>query len=375
MLGKMTRRAPILVFLSFLALYAATAFPASPFNEQLRQAFAFVHGHLSIDAPQSFLEHAQVGNYSYALHPPLPAFLLIPFAALWGMTFNQGIFSVLIGALNAMLVWVLLGRLKADGRLWLTIFFGAGTIVWYETAIGTTWALPMTTALAFELLTLIELFGEARPLWIGVWGGLAALGRYDLAFVGPAYLLFAWWKGRTVRELCWMAPGFLAAATIYVALNEARYGSPFDIGLWFIPNVHPAAVFGFRYLPLNLNTLFFMAPVVNENFPYIHPVVIGQALTLTSPAFVLALRPSFRRFEVWTMALAAALVSIPMLLCYANGMGQFGTRHFISAFPFLLAMMAMGEVDQLAKILICVSVILIAAGICSIRMWGLGWSY
>jgi len=164
------------VFVAFLAFYAITAgSDVSPFNEQVRQAVAFIHGHTYIDAPQSFLEHAQIGPYSYALHPPLPAFLLMPFVAIWGMDTNQAMFSVLIGATNVALAWILLGRLevKLNARIWLTLFFGCRTILWSETLFANTWTLPEMTAVTFELLALIELFGAARPLQVGVYAALS----------------------------------------------------------------------------------------------------------------------------------------------------------------------------------------------------------
>src|SRR5208282_2866374 len=214
---RLLLRSESIVFFLALMIYGATSFDQSPFNEQVRQAFAFIHGHITIDAPQSFLEHAQVGGYSYALHPPLPAFLLMPFVAIWGMGTNQTMFSVLIGAINVMLTWMLLFRLNSKSRIWLTLFFGFGTIVWYETAVGTTWALPMTTAVMFELLTLIELFGEARPLWVGIFAALAALARYEVALAAPIYAFMLW---RKERPILWMLPGFLAVGAIYAGLNE-----------------------------------------------------------------------------------------------------------------------------------------------------------
>src|SRR5262249_49528412 len=87
------------VFVGFLAFYAATIFPSSPYNEELRQAVAFLQGHISIDAPKSFIEYAQIGPYSYALHLPLSVLLMFPFAAIWGMDTNQTEFTVVIGAI------------------------------------------------------------------------------------------------------------------------------------------------------------------------------------------------------------------------------------------------------------------------------------
>src|SRR5262249_48596556 len=93
------------VLVAFLAFFSGTIFPSSPYNEELRQAVAFLQGHISIDAPKSFIEHAQIGSYSYALHPPLSAFLMLPLAAIWGMDVNQTEFTVVVGAIAVALSW------------------------------------------------------------------------------------------------------------------------------------------------------------------------------------------------------------------------------------------------------------------------------
>src|ERR1039458_7218410 len=132
------------VFAVFLLLFAVTAFPPNPYNEQVRTAFAYLHGSLSIDAPQNFLEHAQVGPWSYALHPPAAAIAMMPMVAIWGMNTSMLAFSLVCGALDVMLAWLLLGQLNLDrsGQRWLTAFFGLGTIVWTETLFASTWTMP-----------------------------------------------------------------------------------------------------------------------------------------------------------------------------------------------------------------------------------------
>jgi hypothetical protein len=365
------------VFAAFLALYGATMFEPSPYNEQVRQAFAFVHGHTYIDAPQSFIEHAQIGPYSYAIHPPLPAIVLMPFTAIWGMDTNQTEFSVVIGAIDVALAWILLGQLKVNPnpRVWLTLFFGMGNILWYESVIGTTWALPMNFALLFELASLIELFGEARPLWLGIYAALTALARYDLALAAPVYAIVAMARGRKLTEMFAMVPPFLVAGAMFIGFNEVRYHTMFDVGILKVARDQGySGAFGIKYLPGNLFTLLFMAPTVNGTFPYIHPVFSGQALILTSPAFVLALRPSFKRLTVSMMGLGAVLVALPALFHFTNGFAQFGTRLYLPTFPFLFVMMAIGmrrRTDQLSKILISVSIFLIAFGVWHIHVWGL----
>ena len=365
------------VFCAFLAFYAVTGFPETGYNEQVRQAVAFLHGHTYIDAPEhSYIEYAQVGPYKYALHPPLAPIVLMPLALIGGMQTPQTAFSVFVGALDVALAWRLLGRftLKINARVWLTIFFGAGTVLWYETIQGTTWALPMIVAVFFTLAALIEVFGKARPIRLGAFAGLACLARYDLALCAPVLAGLAYVRGRGIKELLLMTPGFAAATLIFVGLNEARFHSFFDMGVILTaPKGLPA--FSLKYLPGNVYTIFFIGPGYDNRFPYIHPNGMGQALTLTSPAFVLALRANCRRPVTLLMWLAALLGSLASLLCYANGFSQFGTRHYIQVFPFLLVLMALGvrrRADQFMKILIATSIALVAFGVWHIRMWGFG---
>jgi len=363
------------IFALFLAFYAITAgSDTSPYNAHVRQAFAFIHGHTYIDAP-NYIEHAQIGPYSYQLHPVLPAILLMPFAVIWGMDTNQTIFSIAFGALDVALAWRLLGRfrLTINARTWLTVFFGAGTIVWYETVHGTSWGVSMVVAIAMTLIALDETFSTARPAVVGIFAALAALARYDLAFVWPIYLALLYIRGRSIRDLMRFIPGCIAVAAVYVTFNEVRYHSLFDRGVFIFapPGSH---LFGWGNFPGNFYTLFFMTTRLDGNFPYIHPTFGGQALILTSPAFILALRPSFRRIQTALVGLAAVIAMTPSLFYFTNGFAQFGTRHYLHAFPFLLLLMAFGvhrRADQLTRILVVISVLMIAFGVSHERFLGL----
>jgi hypothetical protein len=119
-----------------------------------------------------------------------------------------------------------------------------------------------------------------------------------------------------------------------------------------------------------------MAPTFNSNFPYLHPEGSGQALILTSPAFVLAFRPSFRSLFHSALLVAAVISIIPSLFYFTNGFVQFGTHHYVHAFPFLFALVALGlprgKMDQLTRVLISYSVLLIAYGVWHISYYGYG---
>jgi len=360
------------VFTAFLALYAVTAFHPG-YDEQVRQAVAFLHGHTYIQVGTDAIEHAQIGPYSYALHPPMGPVLLMPFVAIWGYATNQALVSVLIGAVSMALAWRLLYRfdLSTNGRVWLTIFFGAGTTFWFETILGNTWSFPEVVAVLFTLAALNELFGQARPFWVGTFSALSCFARYDQALAAPVFLFLLWWRGRTIRELFWIIPPFIAVGIAFVGINEARFNSFFDQGV-MLTGPKDAPAFGLRYLANNLYTVFFLPPKLANGFPYIRPSYAGQCLALTSPAFVLVFRANMRRMIPIMMLLAAAGASMPSLLCYANGFAQFGARHYVQVFPYLLVMMAIGMrrgIDQMSKILIVVSILLVSYGAWHYAMW------
>ncbi len=371
------------IFVAFLSFYAVTgSSDATPFNEPVLQADAFVHGRAWVSAP-GYMEHVRWLGRTYLVHPPFSAILLMPLVAIWGLSTNQTIVSLVLGAFEIALAWRLLGLLglTTTSRVWLTIFFGAGTTLWYESTVGNSWDFILVASVAMTLLTLNELFGKARPSMVGLLAALAGLTRYDLMLAWPIYALVLWVRGRRWREILWMAPGFVLAAVIYVVFNEARYGTVSDISLWiYYPTdphrfSHPAGPFSLRYLPENLYTVLFMAPIFNDRFPYIHPGMTGQSLILTSPALLLALRPNFRRPIPILVGLAAILASGPPLLCYANGFVQLGSRYYLEIFPFLLVLMALGvkrHIDQMSRILIVASIVIVTFGVWHVRMFGFG---
>ena len=107
----MKYRSEIIVFIMALALYSLTYWDRSPFTAHVYQAVAFVHGHAWVDVPDT-IERAVVNGKRYQLHPPLPAIMLMPFAAVWGNNVNQNWFAIVVGALDVTLMWRLLGRVE-----------------------------------------------------------------------------------------------------------------------------------------------------------------------------------------------------------------------------------------------------------------------
>jgi hypothetical protein len=367
-------------FCLFLAFYTLTSAEKTHFDEHVRLADAFLHGHTWIEPP-SYMERANYAGHAYIVHPPLPALILVPLVAIFGPTLNQTMVSVVVGAFSVALVWRLCGLIASGAQVWLTIFFGVGTTFWYEATLGDSWNFAVVMSVPATLLVLNELFGKARPFVVGLWAGLAALARYDMVLAWPFYLALLWARGQSWRSLRAVG-GFAIAVAISVWFNEVRFGKLSDISLWLFTRqdgwlqqrMGGGPPIQLRFLPGNIYAVLFMAPDLDGRFPYIHPQIQGQALVLTSPAFLLALRPSFRRAIPVLILLAAGFCMGPALLWYANGFMQFGMRFYVQVFPFLMVLMALGAqelgIDQMGKILIVISVILVAYGTWHIRTLG-----
>ena len=370
-----------LVFLWFLGFYGLTSAGKTNFDEHVRLAYALLHGHAWIAQPPSFMERANFAGHAYIVHPPLPALMLVPLVAIFGPSLDQTIVSIVIGAFSVALAWRLCGLIASNAQVWLTVFFGLGTTFWYEATLGDSWNFAVVVSVPMTLLALNELFGKARPVIVGLCAGLAALARYDLVLAWPFYLALLWARGQSWRSLRAVA-GFAIAAAISIWFNEVRFGTLGDISLWLFTRhdgwlqrrMGGGPPIQFRFLPGNLYALLFMAPVLDDTFPYIHPQIQGQALMLTSPAFLLALRPSFRKVIPLLVLLAAEFCMGPALLWYANGFTQFGLRFYVQVFPFLIVLMALGAdeagIDQMGKILIVISIVMVAYGTWHIRTIG-----
>jgi hypothetical protein len=86
--------------------------------------------------------------------PPLPAVVLLPFVALWGLATDAQALAAILGAVDVALVWWMLGglRLRETARVAVTLFFAFGTVFWYTAKLGTTWYFAHVVAVALTVL-------------------------------------------------------------------------------------------------------------------------------------------------------------------------------------------------------------------------------
>jgi hypothetical protein len=317
------------------------------YNHFVWQAMAFLHGEVAIDWPVSGGYGTGYGNgwmqdiypildaggqptgKALLPFPPLPAIVLLPFVAIWGLATDIRAVSVLLGAANVGLCWWTLRRLPIARSiaLALTLLFGFGTSFWYAAQLGTTWFFAHVVAVTFVLLAVGVALGAdpeaaeraaplhgpgtflrrawadvTRPLRLlsgrqmlaGLLFGLACTARLPVVFGAP-FFVFVGGSGSWLRR--GLSAGLGAAIPICALLlfNYATTGSlihpGYDYQYQLEANGYPGlhynpewAVEDLRYVPQNLAIMLLRTPVL---FPdHIPNAVVAGAPLCTLPGAV-----------------------------------------------------------------------------------------
>jgi hypothetical protein len=364
-----------------IAAFAATALVshlrATPYNNYVLLAQAFLHGHSWIDWPGSYIDALGYNGRYYVIEAPLPAVLLLPYVALAGTAANQTLLAALLAAVGVGAAWELGERfgLRAAPNAWICAFLLAGTDLLWCAMLGDVWFVAHVAAAAFTLLALVELAGRRRGWLVALFAACAVESRFSMILALPAYAYLLASDTKVVKERLISFGAVLAGvAVLWVLYNRARWGTWADIGYttWYhqdqagMPTGSP---FRLQYLPYQLWSFFVQLPTRLPEFPWLRPEYSGVALTWTSPALLLAL---FARSPArWAIALwaAALLTAVPNFVYYVNGFAQFGMRHALDFEPFLVALMMLAVRDRFAwwgRVLIAYSV---AAGLWGCWYW------
>lgn len=257
--------------------------------------------------------------------PPLPAVVLVPFVALFGLAADQEAVAILLAALGVALAWWMLGglRVRVSVRAATTIIFATGTVWWWAAAVGSTWYLAHLVAVDLVLVAvgialrndtratsedpwaegdrelirleaagragsvLDRLRGSAWPLdrsqvVAGFVLGLAVTARLPLIFAAPFFMFTGGGGSRLRRTLSAAVGGFPPVAALLL-FTLATTGSPlhpgYDYQYQLEANGYPTlgynpdwSVEDARYVPRNAGIMFGALP---EVAPDIKPDTLG----------------------------------------------------------------------------------------------------
>ena len=338
---------------------------ASPYAYFNYQADAFVHGQLHLrQLPQEIKDLSFYRGQYYLYWPPLPAVLLMPFAAVFGVGFNDIVFTIGVGAANIGLVALLLRacaargvvRLAREQRGLLVLFVAFGTVHVTLAPYGRVWFTAQLIGFACVLLAYL-----AALIPRGISGFVLAGSAIAAAFLTRNHLLFAglWpacyllYRHRTASRKCLLGYILAGLAPMVVAIsllalyNWQRFGSPYENGIpyhqmsdLFEADYLRYGAFSLHYVPTNLYYQFVAYP-----FPVRESSLLGGSLFLLSPVFFAAFwgivtgRP---RWSTWVLVATTLLVAVPILLLMGTGWVQWGPRYTLDYTVPLLLLTAIG---------------------------------
>jgi hypothetical protein len=337
--------------LTVAALGLFSGFRPAVFNNFVWLADAWLHGTLYLPHfPGDYIDAIPYHGRAYVYQAPLPAVLLLPFVAIWGLHANETVLSIALAGVGVAAAYRV-ARLIGISRWWTALmcaFLLFGTSYAYCAASGDVWFIAHSGSVAFTLLALAEVFGKRVPWRVALWALCAAFCRYPMALAFPAYALALWPQ---IRE----APRRLAGVALVTALfgipsalyNYARWGTIADVGftkfyrIMDVGKNDPAPPFALKNLDMQLHFYLVEPPRVITTPPFLIAGQFGTALTYTSPALLIAFLAPIRERAVQLLWFATVCCAIPALLYYSTGMVQLGARHALDVIPFLYALMVL----------------------------------
>ena len=385
---------PLVIFVLCAGIYCATSaqrlLGPSADNHYVHLADAWLQGRLDIGGdPPGTNDWAcfddvdrgpcPPGRYSfsgpdakryrwYVSFPPLPAVLLLPFVAIFGLGTLDVLLWALFAGLGPMLLYLVLRFLRESGQserstrddLWVTALLAIGSVYYFVAVQGSVWFAAHVVATAFVCLYLLFSFGARRPAAAGLALGLAFLCRPATLLLAPFFLLQAVHAEKEDGpQPSRSGPLFLHAVVMFalpLALiiaatmwhNAARFADPFEFGHRFLQirwrsRIETWGLFSAHYVPRNLTVFFLSSPWLMQSSPFVRISRHGLALWFSSPNLLWSVWP--KKFDPTILSLWAAILptAICTLLYQNTGWVQFGYRFSLDYLPLLFVLVALSK--------------------------------
>jgi hypothetical protein len=325
---------------------------------------------------------ASRSSIRYVSFPPFPAVLMLPFVAIWGLRFNDVLFTALWAALNPVLLLLLLRDLRRRGLskrsdaddLWLTAMFGVGSVYYFCSVIGQVWFTALIVATTIAIGYVWASLDAERPALAGLCLGLGFATRPPWLvvplFVAEAVRVSGGWSALRTRQ-AWakLMPrlvrfGVPVAAILAVLLwhNYARFERPFEFGHKFLniqwqERMQRFGMFNYHFLSRNLAAALVLLPRILTRYPYVKISQHGMSLLVTSPNLAYVVAPAERNHLTKPLWITVAVAALPSLLYHNSGYVQFGYRFSLDYMIFLMVLLAVGNrpLSRLFKGLVVVS--------------------
>jgi hypothetical protein len=295
----------------------------------------------------------------YVSFPPLPAVVMMPVVAAFGLRTNDILLTVLIAALVPALLLGLLRRLRDRGLsrrtdredLWLVALFGVGSVFYYCSVIGEVWHTAHVIGCLCVLGYVYFSLEAASPVLAGLFLALGVADRaLPLLLLFPFFLFEAWRCRR--KELVSVLLRFAAFPAVIGPMlawfNYARFGSPLEWGHSYLAvrwasRIQQWGLVNYHFLSRNVAAAFTLIPKFVRHSPYVQISRHGMSLFITTPALLYLVWPRERPPIHRALWLTVLCVSIPTFLYQNDGYVQFGYRFSLDYMIMLVVLLAVGS--------------------------------
>lgn len=320
------------------------------YNSYVLQARAWLEGRLDLGQDYPWLELAIVNGKYYVSFPPFPSYVMLPFAAIFGDATPDTIIAwavTLLGVLYAVRLYELLRR---DGRVsfWV-LFLYLGTGYLFISMNAAVWFIAQTMCFTLSLMALVHARQGQGGIALCCWA--CAVGCRPMAALYLPVLIWLLWPDKGARKLCqwifhrwyWAVPVLLIAGS-YMALNQARFGSPLEFGHNYLPEFVQAehGQFSLRYFSENFLLLLRLPGWNAEGRRLIFYDIQTMAFWLINPMYF-CIGAAWLYGLIRRRALPAAImlplmaVAHVVIICCHRTLGgwQFGNRYMLDMMPWL----------------------------------------
>lgn len=318
----------------------------------------------------------------YISFPPLPAIMIMPAVAIWGLDTRDALFWALFAGLSPAFLFLLLRMLREEKKsdrtltedLLLTALFAFGSVFFFTSVQGTVWFAGHVVACALLPLYLLFSWDARKPLWAGLMLGLLFLTRPTTAVLVIFFALeaarmtrgdaegapaesgiyrraFAWLHGvrwgQALPKMAVFAAPILVMGGVAMWMNEARFGDPFEFGHRFlvirwIDRIETWGLFSYHYLARNLAVFTSSLPWFTRDDPHVIISRHGLALWFTTPALLWVFFPKKVTPSMVALMLGTFAVCLWNLLYQNTGWVQFGYRFALDYMVPLVVLIALG---------------------------------
>ncbi len=360
----------ILALLIFAALFLRLISETGQSNSYSLLAEAFLKGQFFTTQPCFDIDCVKFAGKTYVIFPPLPAVLIMPLIAIFGVEFSAYIFISTILFLLSGLLWYKIIRFLGKNRQIAFLFAIAATFatpIFYTTIRGDrVWFFAQNISFFAISLALYLAIKKKNAFLVGTLIAISFLSRQLTILLTPFIfalmieddLPFYQITRERIIKFVNIAIPVAISIIIYLSYNYLRFGDMFETGYRFLipPPDYPSenflsfrlrdlGIFNSEYFLFNLYYLFLQGFHVNFIGQYATELGSmdrgGTALLAASPfLFLLALTPVkigknksaeniFSLRIILIGIITIILMIIPMLFYHSNGFTQYNVQRYV----------------------------------------------